>query len=73
LDHERPLLQARHPSAAIYNSAARMREAVRWPEIERDLERGLGQDALAGEVPETMDLPECLDEWRKLKRGRGQI
>jgi hypothetical protein len=47
-----------------------MREAVRWPKIERDLERDLGQDALAREVPETMDLPEGLDEWRKLERGR---
>jgi hypothetical protein len=47
-----------------------MHEAVRWPKIERDLERDLGQDALAREVPETMDLPQGLDEWRKRERGR---
>jgi len=59
------------PSAAIYNSAARMLEAVRWPEIEYD-SSVVWQDALAGEVPEH-GPPECLDEWRKLKRGRGQL
>jgi hypothetical protein len=36
----------------------------------RELERGLGQDALAGEGPETMDLPEGFDEWRNLEWGR---
>jgi hypothetical protein len=73
VDHVRLLLEAGHPGVAIYKGAARMREAVRRPKIERELERGLGQDVLAREVPETVDFPEDCDERRKLGRGRRQI